>query len=150
VAVRRQAFEAVGGFDESFFLYFEDADICYRLTMTGWEVHFTPVVTAVHIGGASTMQRRAEMEVQVVASTLQFYQRHLSKTRYAQVVTIIKSIMLARWISRTLALYLARDVAKREKIIEQLAATRRVLFGEWQVQRDGQSPRKINDSVGAS
>ncbi len=149
LAVRRQAFEAVGGVDESFFMYFEDADLCYRLRLCGWEVHFTPAATVVHVGGASTVQRRADMAVQLLASTLQFYQRHSSRVRHAQVLTIVKSIMLARWISRTLALYVTRDVKTRKRIIEEIAISQRVLLGEWQVQRTGQSAHGINDSANA-
>jgi GT2 family glycosyltransferase len=54
LAIRRTAFDAVGGFDESYFMYFEDADLCYRLNAAGWKVHFVPITTVVHIGGAST------------------------------------------------------------------------------------------------
>jgi N-acetylglucosaminyl-diphospho-decaprenol L-rhamnosyltransferase len=133
LAARRQAFEAVGGFDESFFMYFEDADLCYRLTLHGWETHFTPAATVVHVGGASTVHRSAEMEIQLLASTLRFYQRHSSRMRHLQVITIVRSIMLARWVSRRLALYVTRDVKARRKITEQLAASRNVIWGYWRV-----------------
>ncbi|RIK07956.1 MAG: hypothetical protein DCC49_09710 [Acidobacteria bacterium] len=38
MAVRRDAFETVGGFDEKFFLYFEDVDLCLRMWLAGFEV----------------------------------------------------------------------------------------------------------------
>src|SRR5262249_11131009 len=53
LAIRRSAFDQVGGFDESFFLYAEEVDLCYRLKAAGWEVHFAPVTDVVHVGGAS-------------------------------------------------------------------------------------------------
>ena len=40
--VRRHAFEAIGGFDEDFFLYCEDTDICRRLRDAGHEIRFEP------------------------------------------------------------------------------------------------------------
>lgn len=49
IAIRGEAFEAVGGFDESFFMYFEDADLSYRLKAAGWQVHFAPVTTVVDL-----------------------------------------------------------------------------------------------------
>lgn len=52
-AVRREAFEAVGGFDERFWLYGEEADLCKRIEDAGWAVRRFPSVTATHIGGAS-------------------------------------------------------------------------------------------------
>ena len=52
--VRREAFDAVGGFDEAFFLYWEDADFCRRLGQAGWRTTYVPSVVAVHIGGRSS------------------------------------------------------------------------------------------------
>ena len=52
--VRRATFESVGGFDEDFFLYCEDTDLCRRLRDAGHEVRFEPAAEAVHVGGASS------------------------------------------------------------------------------------------------
>lgn len=54
--LRREAFDAVGGFDESFFMYCEEADICYRIREAGWSVLFTPISEFLHLGGASAAQ----------------------------------------------------------------------------------------------
>jgi len=51
--VRRTAFEEVGGFDESFFLYAEESDLAARLRRRGWQVLFEPAARVVHRGGAS-------------------------------------------------------------------------------------------------
>ena len=45
---RREAFEAVGGFDEGYFLYYEDVDICRRLRSKGFEVVFNPGAEIIH------------------------------------------------------------------------------------------------------
>jgi N-acetylglucosaminyl-diphospho-decaprenol L-rhamnosyltransferase len=50
---RRQAWEEIGGFDEGFFLYFEDCDFGLRLRRGGWRMVFLPAARAVHIGGVS-------------------------------------------------------------------------------------------------
>ncbi len=78
LAIRREAFKAVGGFDESFFMYFEDADLCYRMKKAGWEIHFAPVTTIIHVGGASTDQVRTDMAVQLLHSTICFIAGTLS------------------------------------------------------------------------
>jgi len=53
VLVRRSAFEAVGGFDETYFLYGEDLDLSNRLRRAGWKLLSVPEVFAVHTSGGS-------------------------------------------------------------------------------------------------
>lgn len=52
--VRRAAYEAVEGFDERFFLYCEDTDLCWRLWQAGHAVRFEPRAEVRHVGGASS------------------------------------------------------------------------------------------------
>jgi N-acetylglucosaminyl-diphospho-decaprenol L-rhamnosyltransferase len=52
--VRREAYEAVGGFDEGLFLYCEDTDLCLRLWQAGHTVRFEPAALVRHVGGASS------------------------------------------------------------------------------------------------
>jgi N-acetylglucosaminyl-diphospho-decaprenol L-rhamnosyltransferase len=56
--VRRSALERLGGFDEGFFLYCEDKDLCRRIRDGGGEVAFEPRATCVHEGGASAPRPR--------------------------------------------------------------------------------------------
>jgi hypothetical protein len=51
--VRREAIDQVGPLDESFFLFSEETDWCYRFVQAGWSVLFTPSAECVHVGGAS-------------------------------------------------------------------------------------------------
>jgi GT2 family glycosyltransferase len=51
--VRRSAFEAVGGFDERFFLYFEDVDLSRRLRRAGWQMATVHEAKAFHVKGGS-------------------------------------------------------------------------------------------------
>ena len=64
LVARRAALEAVGGFDERFFLYEEDADLCRRLRETGWGVVFTPEAEVKHHLGRSMSKapRRARLD----------------------------------------------------------------------------------------
>ena len=52
--VRREAFDAIAGMDEGFFLYWEDADFCRRLKSAGWRTMYVPAAGATHIGGRSS------------------------------------------------------------------------------------------------
>jgi GT2 family glycosyltransferase len=49
--LRREVAEAVGGFDERFFMYSEEADLCRRIRDAGWEVRHLPVMRILHYGG---------------------------------------------------------------------------------------------------
>jgi N-acetylglucosaminyl-diphospho-decaprenol L-rhamnosyltransferase len=53
LAVRRRAWEAVGGFDEAFFMFMEDVDLCRRLHSAGWGVAYEPGGRVMHLEGAS-------------------------------------------------------------------------------------------------
>jgi GT2 family glycosyltransferase len=59
LAVRREAFLALDGFDPRFFLYYEDFDLCARARAAGWGVRLVPAAGAVHLLGGSAFQDRA-------------------------------------------------------------------------------------------
>ena len=76
VLVRREALERIGGFDEDFFLYSEDIDLCRRLSDCGYEVRFEPDALAVHVGGASAP--RASLLPMLAESRLRYARKHRS------------------------------------------------------------------------
>lgn len=57
MVLRRRAVERVGAFDERFFMYFEDADLCRRVREAGWSVFYLPHVEVVHEAGGSSRSR---------------------------------------------------------------------------------------------
>ena len=61
VLVRRSAFDEIGGFDEGYFMYFEDVDLGYRLAKAGWRRLFLPTTSVVHSGAHSTTTESARM-----------------------------------------------------------------------------------------
>lgn len=127
MAVRREAFEAVGGFDPAYFMYSEEIDLCYRLKAAGWETHFTPVGLVVHAGGASTGQRRPEMAVRRVASSKLFYRRHYSRPRVLALEAMIGAAMAGRLVRDRLRLALAREPEARSRLAEDLTVWRGAL-----------------------
>jgi GT2 family glycosyltransferase len=54
LAIGREAFAELGGFDRRYFMYFEDADLCRRATRAGWPIRYVPDAVVDHIGGASS------------------------------------------------------------------------------------------------
>jgi GT2 family glycosyltransferase len=68
--VRRSAFEQLGGFDESFFMYGEDADLCARLRDSGWGVELCDSARFIHVGGGSTRSDPERMGLELLRSWL--------------------------------------------------------------------------------
>lgn len=59
--VNRQAFDAIGGFDEGYFMFFEDVDLGARLGQAGYENIYVSTAQATHLGGRSTKKNHQAM-----------------------------------------------------------------------------------------
>ncbi len=66
---RRAALEFAGGFDERFFMYFEDTDLCMRLAAKGYTFLLVPSATASHMSGASSTRSEA-LEWELISTIL--------------------------------------------------------------------------------
>lgn len=73
--LRREAFEQVGGFDPSYFMFFEDVDLCARLGRSGWECVYVPSVPVTHVGGHSWRDQPAIMIKAHHASAIRYTTR---------------------------------------------------------------------------
>jgi N-acetylglucosaminyl-diphospho-decaprenol L-rhamnosyltransferase len=71
--VRRQAFEAIGGFDEDFFMMSEEVDWCFRFRQAGWKVLFYPGAEVVHVLSSSA---NPAMFRELVRGHLRFLWKH--------------------------------------------------------------------------
>ena len=83
--LRREAFEQVGGFDESYFMFFEDVDLGERLGRAGWENLYVPDVRVTHVGGTSWRERPEPMIRAHHASALQYMERRFDRWYQAPV-----------------------------------------------------------------
>lgn len=86
--IRRAAYEAVGGFDEQFFLYLEDTDFCLRCAHAGWETWYVPSVALRHLHPRASKDTRGTVysssaRRQHVVSMLRFFAKypHLIRSR---------------------------------------------------------------------
>ena len=75
--VRRDAFEAVGGFDEGFFLYKEEEDLCLRMRRRGGRIRYVPEVRVRHVGGVVAGRDPALL----AASDARFRAKHVGPVR---------------------------------------------------------------------
>jgi GT2 family glycosyltransferase len=131
LAIRKEAFDEVGGFDTSFFMYSEEVDLAYRLGKAGWEVHFVPAATVTHFGGASTDAYRADMMARLFASMYRFYAKHFPPGWQRQLKAIITYLMLRNLARDRWRLLRGQCPAACEQLAQDLAAWRRVLRLTW-------------------
>jgi N-acetylglucosaminyl-diphospho-decaprenol L-rhamnosyltransferase len=75
VWLRRSALDAVGGWDERYFMYMEDVDLCWRLRRLGWRVAYEPGGRATHVQGASTARTPYRMIAEHHRSAFRFAER---------------------------------------------------------------------------
>ena len=74
--IRREAFEQVGGFDERFFLFWEDADLCWRLRDRGWSVWYCTRARVMHRVGQSVRTNLPRSIVEFHRSAYRWYIKH--------------------------------------------------------------------------
>jgi GT2 family glycosyltransferase len=74
--VRRAAFAQVGGLDEGYFMYAEEVDWCKRMAAAGWEVWYAPAAQVVHIGGASSANRKTSREADLYRSRVRYFRTY--------------------------------------------------------------------------
>ena len=80
---RRDALDGLAGFDESYFMYSEDVDLCWRAWQAGWRVAYEPAATVVHAQGASADQHPYRMIAEHHRSLMRFARRTTAGRRRA-------------------------------------------------------------------
>jgi O-antigen biosynthesis protein len=79
--VRRETFEQVGGLDESYFMYGEDLDWCYRIRQAGWRIFYVHTTQIIHYKGEST-RRSSIDEIRTFYDAMHlFVEKHFRSSR---------------------------------------------------------------------
>ncbi len=76
--VRRSVFEQAGGFDEKYFMYFEDIDLCFRVLRNGFSIKYFQELSLIHLGGKSYDVSNAKIQTEYRKSQLRFYDKFRS------------------------------------------------------------------------
>jgi N-acetylglucosaminyl-diphospho-decaprenol L-rhamnosyltransferase len=101
--VRREAVEQVGGFDPSFFMFYEEVDLCWRLQEAGWRVELCPDARFVHIGGTSTRRNWEAMYREQVRGHLRFLAKHHGVARAETARKFLTAVMAMRSVGYAIA-----------------------------------------------
>jgi len=120
--LRRETVLEAGGFEESYFMYFEEVDLCNRLAGTGLSTHFVPASVIMHVGGGSTSQVRSSMLIQRFRSTLAYYHRHSTGPRQLLWTTLLRVRWSARLVRDSFRLLVTFDPLAHKRLrVERLA-----------------------------
>ncbi len=76
--IRREVFDALGGFDERFFVYLEDLDLSLRASRAGWRTYYLAQASAFHKGGGTSEQVKARRLFYSLRSKLLYAFKHFS------------------------------------------------------------------------
>jgi GT2 family glycosyltransferase len=96
--VRREALGQFGLFDEEYFIYSEEVDLCTRLKKGGWHLYWLPVSVVIHYGAQSTQQVAEEMFLRLYAGKILYFRKHHSNLT----VLVYKLILFLATVSRLL------------------------------------------------
>ena len=75
---KRDVYKKLGGFDENFFMYTEDEEICYRVHKLGYKILYTPDITVIHFEGKSNINKKINefLLKEKIKSEFYYYKKH--------------------------------------------------------------------------
>lgn len=115
--IRRAVFETADGFDETFFLYGEEADFCLRVRRLGYQIGYNPLVMVKHYGGASEITTSPELLWQKKQNGLHlFIKKNYPKEEGSKVVQ--RNLRRAQWrlfLLKCTRLFLRMDSGRKMK-----------------------------------
>jgi N-acetylglucosaminyl-diphospho-decaprenol L-rhamnosyltransferase len=96
--LRRTAFERVGGFDPSYFMYCEDMDLCRRLVEAGWANIYVPSAVVTHAGGHATSRAASAMVAEHHRALYRYLSRQYAGPRYALLRPLLAAGLFLRYL----------------------------------------------------
>ena len=94
ILVRREMVEQVGFFDERFFFFFEETDLCRRAKQSGWKVGFFPGIEVIHKGGGSVQKYESLKSIEYIRSLfLYFHKSDRGKYHFLQICYPVKILL---------------------------------------------------------
>lgn len=86
--MKREAYEKVGGFDEQFFMYGEDLDLCYRIQKNGYKVYYYPGTQIIHYKGESTKRSSLDETKYFYNAMNLFVKKHFSSFYLVEIILL--------------------------------------------------------------
>jgi GT2 family glycosyltransferase len=125
--IERKLYEKIGGFDENFFLYVEDADLCRRIRLLGYTIHLTSEAWIIHYQGQSVSQYPGRFLHEAKRSQLYYYFKH--NGRYS--AEVLRFYLLVRFSLKLFICRLQRDRQKQEVCSEVLSTIKEFRYEDF-------------------
>jgi GT2 family glycosyltransferase len=119
---RKSTLDRIGGFDERFFLMYEDIDLCQRAKDAGLSLLYWPEVQITHLGGSSWKKEKVETYANSHASALKYIQKHFPRS-----IWWVRAVVRLGMEARILALRLRRRDAWGAEHLAMARAAREAL-----------------------
>jgi GT2 family glycosyltransferase len=123
--IRREAYDPAKGFDEAFFLYMEDTDLCDRISKNGWRVIYIPQALARHGGGTTTSHYHLIRIRSYHQSPILYYRKRGNEFK----VYLLKVIFGVELAGKIGVRWMLNAIKHQEIYANQLAA-------EWQILKE--------------
>lgn len=95
--IRSECLEQIGFLDESFFMYSEDSEFCYRAKAAGWRVFYVPTSTIIHHKGGSSAKASKRIIYHWYSGTWQLYKKHLASSYPPPVNALVWAGLNSMW-----------------------------------------------------
>ncbi len=137
--LRREALDEVGLLDEGFFLYFEEVDLCRRLSRAGRPLWYNPAAEIVHRGGESTRQAGSRAQFYLLQSLFHYFEKVCSPARFRWFKLTFKPLALLGMLWSTIlnaislggACFFRGAAGQRERRRSRLEVKREFLVRHW-------------------
>jgi N-acetylglucosaminyl-diphospho-decaprenol L-rhamnosyltransferase len=128
--VRKEMLDSTGFFDNRFYLYYEETDLCLRAKKAGWKVYFIPYAEVMHIGGASSKTRKDKSFDNKAAQVLSFRMRsewlYYRKNKGLSGILSTAGVELLWYVARYIKNLLPAAGAKNKRVAA-LAVSRQII-----------------------
>ena len=109
--IRKDVLDRVGLFDEQYFIYSEEIDLCKRIKEHGWRIIFNPEGEIIHYGRGSSSKEPLAFALEQQKSKIQYWKKHYSKLS----VCVYKTLLISRHMFRLICGYLLLLKKPKEK-----------------------------------
>lgn len=124
--LRREVLEKIGLMDESYFMYSEEVDLCFRLQRAGWRLYWVPSSEVIHYGGQSTQLVALEMFITLYQSKLQFFHKHYGRFAAQLYKFVLVAAAMVRLAAAPVA-WLERRAPRRQRYLQTAQNYRHLL-----------------------